>query len=106
MALRATDQFMREYMQALAVFTAELERTDPRDEAVFKPTLRLALEKIGMTATSLAERVGHSKGTISKWINTDAMPSQSTREVVMKWILSQAKQQLEDLETTRKKVAA
>ena len=105
MALQATDQFMESYIQALAVFAAQLEKINPKDEAAFKPTLKLALEKIGLTATALAERVGHSKGTISKWVNTGAMPSQSTREVVMEWVLSQAKQQLKELETTRRRAA-
>src|SRR4051794_16902636 len=98
-AIQGAGEFMQAYRQGLAAFASAVERTDPKDEAAFKPILMLALERFGMTATMLSERVGHSKGTISKWVNTDAMPAQSTREIVREWILSQAKKQLDELDS-------
>src|ERR1700733_2485029 len=98
MARAASKELNAAYRQGLAAFIGALERTDPSDETAFKPALKLALENFGLTATSLAERVDHSKGTISKWMNTEAMPARPTREVVLEWILSQTKQQLQKLE--------
>ncbi len=95
----AVNPFEAAYRQGLAAFISALERTDPKDGATFKQALTLALDRFGLTATSLAERVGHSKGTISKWMNTDAMPSLPTREIVLQWMIQQAKQQLEEHES-------
>jgi hypothetical protein len=92
------DEFNRAYRRGLAAFIEALRRADFADEVAFKSALKHALDSFGMTATSLAERVGHSKGTISKWINTDAMPGRPTREVVMQWIQDKAIEQLEELE--------
>jgi hypothetical protein len=100
MALHAqtTDQLRKRwYCEGLATLISAIERADPKDTTVFKPILNFALE-LGITATSLADRVGHRKGTISKWINTDAMPSQPTREIVLEWLAAQAREKLEEAE--------
>jgi len=91
------NKYEKAYCAGLAAFIEAIEHTDPKDEAAFKPILKLALDRFGVTATSLAERVGHSKGTISKWIHTDAMPPQSTREVAQDYILDQLRHQYETM---------
>lgn len=95
----SADEFDMAYREGLSAFIAAIKRTKPGDEKAFKPILRNALERFGITATSLAERVDHSKGTVSKWVNTDAMPSQSTREIAQAFILEQLQRQFDDIES-------
>ncbi len=85
------------YEYGLAAFQAVVRKADPKDEEEFKSILKLSLENFGMKAGLLAERVDHSKGTISKWINTTAVPSLSTREIVLSWILDQIEKQLQEI---------
>src|SRR4051794_13170056 len=94
---KTVNEFERAYCEGLAAFMEAINRTDQRDETAFKPILKLALERFGITATALAERVGHSKGTISKWVHTDAMPPQSTREIAREYILDQLRHQYETM---------
>ena len=83
---RPWNEFETAYRTGLAAFLQAVERTDPKDEAAFKPILKLAIGRFGVSVASLVERTGHSNSAISKWVNTASMPPQSTREIVLKYI--------------------
>jgi hypothetical protein len=89
------DRFRRAYCTGLYAFMRAVEEADPRDEAAFKLMLRLALSHFGLTARGLAERLGRSQRIVSKWINADDMPEQSTRNDIQAWVLAETQQQLD-----------
>ena len=88
------DPFERAYVLGLGRFIDALRETKPENEVAFKAALRFGLRHFGLAATELAQRVDHSKGTISKWLNSDCTPSLSTREVAIGWMLVKATEQL------------
>jgi len=88
------NRFQHSYQIGLSAFIFEIEQWKPEDGDGFKSILSLGLTRFGMTASALSVRLNHSKGAISRWMNSSAMPSQAVREITVAWILSEAKAQL------------
>lgn len=85
------------YERGLVAFRTAVKTADPKDAALFQEILTYGISSFGIKVADLAERVGSSKGTISKWTNQKALPSQPAREVILGWMLEQIDIQLNEL---------
>lgn len=90
--------FYDAYLAGLCAFEEAIDDLDRDNEEHFKEILNVAIEHLSVvTASALADRVGHSKGTISKWLHSETMPARGTREIAIEWIKTKTQAKIAEL---------
>lgn len=91
------DVFKAAYLVGgLHKFALEVERANRKDAETFKSIYRAAVTHFSVSQKEIAERIGYSKAAVCKWLHTNHMPPQPTREAVIAEILDMVREQLRE----------
>lgn len=90
-----------QYRETLNLYLAAVRHAEEagqlNDGKVFSSVLAWGLNQLGLSAAELAQDEDINKGTVSKWLNNQVVPSAPTRKTVVNWIKQKAEERLSAL---------